>query len=88
MADLKIVRKSDGKDYAVILTDKEQQTALSVMEKEGIDTVLVLKKHDGSALFFTNEQNCDNCMARHGFEFALTLEKKELQVKKTLEEKK
>jgi hypothetical protein len=88
MAEKKFTQKADGKDYSVTLTDKEQTTASSVMKQHGVDFVLCLKKHNGAAMFFVNEQNCDNCMNRHGYEFAMQINKKDLPVEEVKTDKK
>jgi hypothetical protein len=75
---MKIESKINGKIAKIELTPKEIESALSICDLQGMEEVIVMKKHNGSALFFTEQRNANQCQERHKFDYAFTLSKKDL----------
>lgn len=76
--NFKYKAKVDGKDVSLELTEKEVEAALSVCEAVATDSVLVMKKHNGGAAFYTVESNAVNAQERHGYEYMFKIPQEEL----------
>lgn len=70
---LKIETKVDGKPVKLELIEEEVLTGHSICERGNLKSITVMKKHNGGALFFTNEANAANVQQRHGFDYAFDI---------------
>lgn len=77
---LRIETKVDGKAVNLSLTEDEVLTGHSICEKNNVETVIVMKKHNGGALFFINPANANNAQQRHNFKYAFDVDAKDLKV--------
>jgi hypothetical protein len=79
MSTHKIEVNMDGGKKAVLeLTTKEVDSAVSVCEQNSLDSVIIMKKHNGGAAFYSNEVAAANAQKRHGYEYAFTVKKADL----------
>lgn len=76
---LKIETKVNDKKVNLELTEEEVLTGYSICEKNSLNSVIVMKKHNGGAIFFTNESHAANTQQRHKFEYAFDVEMKDLK---------
>lgn len=78
---LKIEAKVDGKPVSLSLTESEVLTGASICEKNNVESVSVVKKHNGGALFFLQASNVENYMQRHKVDYSFDVEAKDLAPK-------
>lgn len=76
---ISISEKVDGKPVKLDLTEDEVLTGHSICVKNNIESVIVMKKHNGGALFFTNPGNAANTQQRHGFDYAFDIKAKDFK---------
>lgn len=78
MAYLDINQKVDGKAVTLSLTEKEVETAVGICTDNSVEDLIIMKKHNGGALFFVNPQRAYACQERHKFDYAFTIKAKDL----------
>lgn len=76
---LKIETKVDDKVVKLELTESEVLTGHSICDKNSLESIIVMKKHNGGALFFQNEANAANAQQRHGFDYSFDVKAKDLK---------
>ena len=70
---LKIVAEVQGREASLSLTDEEVETAKSILKRDGLKELVVMKKEKGGACFYTNSNAAAHAQERHGFDYAFTL---------------
>lgn len=83
-----LIIKSDvqGREAAIELTDAEVKQANGMLKRSNVKTLVVMKKHNGGALFFINPVNAANAQERHGYDYAFSVDA-EMLGKATTEKK-
>ena len=79
MPGMKVTANVDGKTATLQLTENEVVSGLSICDRAGIESVIVMKKHNGGALFFTNENHAANAQERQGYDYSFMVEAKDLR---------
>jgi Holliday junction resolvase len=73
-----IETKVNGKKANLELNQSEVESAISICESNNTDDVIIMKKHNGGALFFTDPRHANQCQERHKFDYAYTVAKTDL----------
>jgi len=68
----------DGKTIKLELTKKEVESACSICKSTGLASVIIMKKHNGGAMFFTDSNAAANTQQRHNFGYSFTVDYKDL----------
>ena len=75
-----IKAKVEGKEVTLELKQNEVASAISICEKNGVESVIVMKKpHKGGAIFFINPQKAAACQDRHNFDYSFNVKLSELK---------
>lgn len=76
---MKITTKIDDKEVGLELTSLECQTGISICEINAISEVIVMKKHNGGALFFADQRAANACQERYNFDYSFTVKASDLK---------
>lgn len=80
MKDMIISVNIEGSKKATLkLTEMEIKSAISVCSTNALESVIVMKKHNGGACFYTDQRAANAAQERHNFEYSFTVKSEDLQ---------
>ena len=75
------IEKGEGKEkVSIALTGAEVRRVAEVVKRHQLKEVFLVKGDRGAVQVFTNDRAATNCMNRHGFDFRLGVEAKDIKI--------